>query len=223
METNERICWRILIFCKYCKLFSLRFRYCLWFLLRHQCLFGWRTVVALIIIYNTKRNTENAWEHKMHETIYTFVMVIFIAAAVATAIPSLHGSNTHKRCYIWKYELQIHLNACSKSYYSFFLQARCLRDNAKCLIRISNFPHFSLRLKGQAHSLDYTEYHDVRSYQAFTVVTNILICNRTFFASLRLCVSRFHTAIKPKNIITIRLQGKNTHTHDISQGHTFFL
>lgn len=148
METNERICWRILIFCKYCKLFSLRFRYCLWFLLRHQCLFGWRTVVALIIIYNTKRNTENAWEHKMHETIYTFVMVIFIAAAVATAIPSLHGSNTHKRCYIWKYELQIHLNACSKSYYSFFFASALSSWQRKVPHSHIEFSTFFIALEG---------------------------------------------------------------------------
>lgn len=152
----------------------------------------------------------------MHETIYTVVMVISFAATAAA--PSLYGSNTHKRCYIWKYEPPIHLNACSKSYY-FFVQ--CLRDNAKCLIRIANFPHFSLRSKGQAHSLDCTEYTMRRT-------TNHSQLSPIFWYAighfLHLFVSTFLDFIRQsnENIITIRLQGENTHTHDISQGHTLF-
>lgn len=101
--------------------------------------------------------------------------------------------------------------------------ACCLCDNLKCLIRVENFPLFSLRLKGQAYFWTRNISHERIS---FTDVTNILICNRTFFAS-HLFFSRFRSyGDHTKNIITIMShhaeKNKRTHAHDISQGHIFY-
>lgn len=95
----------------------------------------------------------------MHVAIYTFVMVIFTAAAAAA--PSLHGSHTWcikdvtfgnvSRKFIW-----IHVQNHIKIY--IFLQnyvytTSCLRDKFKMLHSYrENFPHVSLRSKGQANS-----------------------------------------------------------------------
>lgn len=114
--------------------------------------------------------------------------------------------------------------------YIIFLQcvcvvyACCLCDNLKCLIRVENFPLFSLRLKGQAYIWTRNISHERIS---FTDVTNILICNRTFFAS-HLFFSRFRSyGDHTKNIITIMShhaeKNKRTHTRTWYFSRTYIL